>query len=94
MKADFVARNEDGTYKEDSLNIAWFGYRACAKKADVRVEQDALRIAQLEEVRSALYDRCAALEARIAELERWRDLAFEAHPNIDVDIAAVTGETP
>lgn len=27
MKVDFVAKNEDGTYKEESLNIAWFGYK-------------------------------------------------------------------
>ncbi len=33
------------------------------------------------------------LRARIDELERWRELAFDAHPNIDIDIAAASKAT-
>jgi hypothetical protein len=36
-------------------------------------------ILQLQQEKAELVRRCA-------ELEQWRDMAFKAHPNIDLDI--------
>ena len=71
-----------------------------------RSKDDIRTIGALKLQREAMRDHCFRLENKIverderiaellAEVERfkdWKDKAFEAHPNIDIDIDSISGE--
>lgn len=50
---------------------------------------NAKTIGSLMEQRSDLMKKMDALQGRVAELEAWQAKAFEAHPNLDLDIEAL-----
>lgn len=54
---------------------------ACAPFAD-----QTAGIPEMVEALQALVAERDTLRAEVARLERWQEAAFEAHPNLDVDI--------
>ena len=74
---------------------------------DLIAKQQAARIAELEAERDNFYmeyrmkcdvetkqlhEELAVLRRKIDELEAWQQLAFEAHPNLDLDIEHISKE--